>query len=176
MGNEPRPGAFYSSGRDGCQSARPLATSRLLRASPVLGGLPVRYNLATSDHISSPMAVHPVRPLLRQCPRCLSLFSICLLRVERRAKAGDDRVYRCGKCNQETEFLVKMPDDIVSPMQYPLRPQLMLRAVGPRMLTGGDRRAPHRLPVAKRRHPCRYGNEQRKVGLTHIVGTRSDRH
>lgn len=51
--------------------------------------------------------------LLRQCPRCLAVFSLRLVRTEAHPKWGDVRVYHCQKCNAETEYLTYLSPRVV---------------------------------------------------------------
>ena len=56
----------------------------------------------------------PHRPdLLRQCPRCLAVFALQLVRTEAHPKWGDVRVYHCQKCDAQTEYLANLPPYVV---------------------------------------------------------------
>jgi hypothetical protein len=45
--------------------------------------------------------------------RCLAVFALRLVRVEAHPKWGDVRVYRCQKCDAQTEYLTNLPHYLV---------------------------------------------------------------
>jgi hypothetical protein len=61
----------------------------------------------------TPILPQPADPApLWQCPHCLAVFVLRLVRIAR-PKVGEMRVYHCGKCGKETEYLAGLPDHVV---------------------------------------------------------------
>jgi len=61
-----------------------------------------------------PIVAQPYQPEpLRQCPRCLAVFALRLVRTEAHPKWGDVRVYHCQKCDARTEYLTNLPPCVV---------------------------------------------------------------
>ena len=56
----------------------------------------------------------PIEPgQLRECPQCAALRSQRFARTDKHEKLGEVRVYVCGNCGKEIEYLVSLPDHVI---------------------------------------------------------------